>query len=554
MSKYGSISPSGSHHEASASSGAASDPLLPPHPKPKHRPSALQKRVSRSQRAFSRRQLLLAAEEEEQQPHSKPVLATLFGDQQKLNKKKEIMVKEQQKQQQKQGQGRKSTAGDMETGQQTVVPPRTSTTTSDPKKKHPHHTKHSWLYVLLHSHSRHPHALLYQTFISNLIVADVLFFVASTDQRWKTAHPELFYYEEGLVSTVFLVEYLCRIYVAPEAHEYHHNTSNIWRARWDYMTTPAAIVDAMAAVPFFLELPTGLSLPNLTWLRFFRLLRILKTKSYVQSMETVWRVIYYNREILTVALNMCCLLVLTTSVLMYYLRPRHNDNDNNDNGDDFSSLLSTMYLSAMMLTGQGQPQGELPWYTKGVVLLTGIFSVAMFAIPASMLTWGFEAEAERRAKRARQKYVASLQDENNNNDECDSSESEFSYGHYISSSSSGGDTTDEEYLAIIAGGAEEEGGDENGDGGDGSSGGTQQDEVVKQLIRTFQTSDVDASGALSMDEFIELMTDPSNVSQHMTMVGMATSLGFLAKRVQTLEHQLTESHNKLDDILKAVQK
>ena len=446
---------------------------------------------------------------------------------------------------------KKLPVSDMEAGQP-LVPSRQADT--DPLQKKHQHTKHSWLHVLLHPHSRHPHAIRYQTFISNLILADVLFFVASTDPRWKSAHPHLFYYEEGLVSGIFLLEYLCRIYVAPEAHKYHN--TNPWKARWDYMTTLPALVDAMAALPFFLELPTGLSLPNLTWLRFFRLLRILKTKSYVQSMETVWRVIYYNREILTVALNMCCLLVLTTSVLMYYLRPRHaeDDDDDDDNGD-FSSLLSTMYLSAMMLTGQGQPEGDLPWYTKGVVLLTGIFSVAMFAIPASMLTWGFEAEAERRAKRARQKYVASLQIEESDNEEedCDDSVSEFSYGNFISSSSSDGDTTDEEYLAIIAGGAEEEGGgDENG-GGDGSTG-TQQDEVVKQLIRTFQTSDVDASGALSMDEFIELMTDPSNVSQHMTMVGMATSLGFLAKRVQTLEHQLDESHNKLDDILKAVKK
>jgi hypothetical protein len=59
-----------------------------------------------------------------------------------------------------------------------------------------------------------------------------------------------------------------------------------------------------------------------------------------------------------------------------------------------------MYLSTMMLTGQGGPDGDLPWYTSGVVLLTGVFSIGMFAIPASMLTWGFEAEAERYAKRA----------------------------------------------------------------------------------------------------------------------------------------------------------
>merc|ERR1719356_2111445 len=57
-----------------------------------------------------------------------------------------------------------------------------------------------------------------------------------------------------------------------------------------------------------------------------------------------------------------------------------------------------MYLAIMMLTGQGQPDGVLPWYTKLIVVVTAIFSVAQFAIPASMLTWGFEAEASRRIR------------------------------------------------------------------------------------------------------------------------------------------------------------
>lgn len=47
-----------------------------------------------------------------------------------------------------------------------------------------------------------------------------------------------------------------------------------------------------------------------------------------------------------------------------------------------------MYLSTLMLTGQGGPDGDLPWYTKGVVLLTGVFSVAMFAIPVSSYVVG----------------------------------------------------------------------------------------------------------------------------------------------------------------------
>ena len=87
------------------------------------------------------------------------------------------------------------------------------------------------------------------------------------------------------------------------------------------------------------------------------------------------------------------------------MAPKHNGAD--DDADDFSSIPATFYLSILMLTGQGTPTGVLPWYTKVIVMLTAVFSVPIFVIPSSMLTWGFEAEAERlmRKKRETRKKV-----------------------------------------------------------------------------------------------------------------------------------------------------
>jgi hypothetical protein len=133
------------------------------------------------------------------------------------------------------------------------------------------------------------------------------------------------------------------------------------------------------------------NLPTLTYVRSFRLLRILKTEGFAEAIKSVVRVFRYNSEILYVAVCIGSLMVVVTSVLMYYLRPPNNN-------PQFESLPATIYLSTLMLTGQGGPDPsdeKLPWYTCGVVLLTGIFSIGMFAIPASMLTWGFEGEAER---------------------------------------------------------------------------------------------------------------------------------------------------------------
>ena len=145
-------------------------------------------------------------------------------------------------------------------------------------------------------------------------------------------------------------------------------------------------------------------------------------------------------------------LVVVTSVLMYYLRPRGEDLDGVDDVSDFESIGSTMVLSMMMLTGQGGPSGSrLPWYTQLVVLLTGVFSVAMFAIPASMLTWGFEAEAQRLGMKAKRRELAKRKGEVYSSDSSSSSDDD---DDDIS-------TSDEEYINIIGGGDEDEDNEDN---------------------------------------------------------------------------------------------
>ena len=86
-----------------------------------------------------------------------------------------------------------------------------------------------------------------------------------------------------------------------------------------------------------------------------------------------------------------------------------------------------------------------------VVLLTGMFSVAMFAIPASMLTWGFEAEAERLGMRAKKRVLAKQRGEVHNDYTSSSSSDSESVEGYGDIS-----TSDEEYMNIIGGDSEED--------------------------------------------------------------------------------------------------
>jgi voltage-gated potassium channel len=237
-----------------------------------------------------------------------------------------------------------------------------------------HHHHHSFIYTALNPKSNQKPARIFKWFIATVILVDLLFFIVSTEPNLPQRAQYIFIVAEGVTSSIFLVEYILRLVTCTESRKY----KGAVMGRLKYMVTPSALIDCFATFPFFIERFTGWDLPTLTYLRVFRLLRIGKTQGYGKALDAVYRVIYYNREILHVALLVCTFLVLLTAILMYYLRPQ-----NPQDAQDFTSIAATMYLSTLMLTGQGGPGGDLPWYTKAVVLLTGVFSVAMFAIPVS---------------------------------------------------------------------------------------------------------------------------------------------------------------------------
>ena len=178
-----------------------------------------------------------------------------------------------------------------------------------------------------------------------MIVADLSAFIASTEPDLSQQHTDIYRVWEAIDSWIFLIEYILRLITVTESVKY--GTMGPVTGRIRYMMTTPALIDLAATLPYFLEQCfSGLNLPTLTYLRAFRLLRILKTQGFNEAMKSVYRVFRFNSEILWVAIWIGLGLVLSTGVMMYYLRPRDVDNA------QFRSLPATIFLSAMMLTGQ----------------------------------------------------------------------------------------------------------------------------------------------------------------------------------------------------------
>ena len=213
----------------------------------------------------------------------------------------------------------------------------TTSVTAQPKSK-------SFVYTMLNPRSIAWQAVAFKWFITAVIILDLVAFVMSTDPDLNKKYAAVFIIWEAVDSWIFLIEYISRLITVTESVKYGTMGPIIGRLR--YMTTTSALIDLVATLPYFLEEFSGYHLPTLTYIRSFRLLRILKTQGFTEAIKSVCRVFRYNSEILNVAVWIGMGLVLCTAVLMYYLRPRDEENS------QFKSLPATIYLATMMLTGQ----------------------------------------------------------------------------------------------------------------------------------------------------------------------------------------------------------
>ncbi|GAB5365556.1 hypothetical protein AAMO2058_001068500 [Amorphochlora amoebiformis] len=338
---------------------------------------------------------------------------------------------------------------------------------SNHRSPDPPRIPHTWVFSMLNPGSKKPQARAYKYFITFVIIVDAFLFVISTIPEIDVNYKHSLYYEEAVVSMLFCVEYITRLVVITQSRQYRHPCFG----RMKYVLSGSAIIDLISFAPFIIELSSAQNLPTLTYIRMLRLVRILKTDSYAEACNSAARVLRFNSEILIVAFLMCIFLMLVTSTILYYLRPQQE-------ADEFNSIPSCMYLAILMLTGQGVPDGALPWYTKLIVMTTAVFSVAMFAIPSSMLTWGFEAEAERMAHkrylRERRKHKYRLE----YNVEPPASDS--------STTEDDEDTSDEEYFRQIAGISEDE------------------KDLKQEAKKMYDESDKNKDQSLSFNEFWKL--------------------------------------------------
>jgi len=86
---------------------------------------------------------------------------------------------------------------------------------------------------------------------------------------------------------------------------------------------------------------------------------------------------------------------LITATVLYFVEK--------DNNPKYSSIPATMYITTILLTGQGIPEDDdLSIGGKIVVSISCVFSIGFIAVPTALLAWGFEPVGEKFIEKRKQ--------------------------------------------------------------------------------------------------------------------------------------------------------
>ncbi|MBP2145138.1 voltage-gated potassium channel [Methanofollis sp. W23] len=227
-------------------------------------------------------------------------------------------------------------------------------------------------------------------FIIALIVANVTAVVLATDASLYQAYQSLFDWFEVVSVAIFTVEYALRLWTAPCNPRFAGPGGRV-----RFATSPLALIDLVAIMPFYLPMVLPLDLRILRMLRLVRIFRLFKLYRYSEALRMLERVIKAEKEALVVVGFVLLVLLILTSTVMYFV-------EHTAQPEAFSSIPMAMWWAVATLTTVGY--GDVYPVTPLGKLLGGfiaILGIGMFALPAGILASAFGDEIRGRHEKKR---------------------------------------------------------------------------------------------------------------------------------------------------------
>lgn len=219
---------------------------------------------------------------------------------------------------------------------------------------------------------------IFEIILVTIIVLNILAIVSESIKEVHDEYSVLFHHFEVFSVIFFTVEYILRVYSIIENKNFKHPVTG----RLKFVSSPMALIDLMAFVPFYLSfLPL-----DLRFLRIFRLmglLRMFKVARYLHALTMIKKVLYDRREQLVLSIIFILFILVIISTTMYYVEREAQP-------DKFTSIPATMWWGIATLTTVGY--GDMVPITSWGRILGGLFAitgVGLLALPAGILSSGF---------------------------------------------------------------------------------------------------------------------------------------------------------------------
>ena len=211
----------------------------------------------------------------------------------------------------------------------------------------------------------------FHTALAVLIVVNVLAVILETVEPLRRHYEGLFVAIEHTATAIFAVEYMARLWTAPDLHD-RRFAHPLW-GRLRYAASFFAIVDLIAVLPAILGV---LGAGDLLVLRLLRLLRMLKLTRHSTVFNLIWTVLREEAHTTGALIFILCLTVTTSGSIMYVIE-----------GDQektlFTSIPAAMWWAIETLTtvGYGDMIPETPTgrVVGSIVIVIGIVTMALFS-------------------------------------------------------------------------------------------------------------------------------------------------------------------------------
>lgn len=239
-------------------------------------------------------------------------------------------------------------------------------------------TLRKWAYNLLEpAISGNKAAKAIEVLLISLIFLNIVAIILESVQSIEADYREFFHSLEFFSVIIFSIEYVLRVWTAPENPKYHHAI----KGRIRYALSPMALIDLFSILPFYIGF-LKLDMRFIRIVRTFRLIRVLKIARYLKALNLIQAVLRERKEQIVLSVMFIIFLLVMVSTVMYFV-------EHDEQPDVFSSIPVTMWWGIETLTTVGYGD-MIPATILGKILggMIAILGIGLFALPAGILSSG----------------------------------------------------------------------------------------------------------------------------------------------------------------------